>query len=81
MPGNAATIDSVSLTSSSAPFSINMPLVVVSKSVFEHIPRSDLSCNLRNLKIHAEENARVLLLLTRHLPEIYSFANAPMAVI
>jgi hypothetical protein len=68
--GNAATIDLALLTLSPAPCSIKMPLVVVSESVFEHIPRSDLSCILRNLKTHAEENGRVLLVLTR--PTIFT---------
>lgn len=46
------------------------PLVVVSESVFEHIPLSDLGLILHNLKSFAVASRRKLLLLSR--PTIYT---------
>jgi hypothetical protein len=69
--GNAATVDISQYVHPSA-FGADsiVPLVVVSESVFEHIPKSDLLCIMRNLKAHAEESGRDLLVLTR--PTIYT---------
>lgn len=47
-----------------------MPLVVISESVFEHIPRDDLSRILLNLRNHADASKRHLLIMTR--PTIFT---------
>lgn len=69
--GDAALADFESLALSSASFgSQQAPLVVVSESVFEHIPRAALSRILLNLRMHAEVSKRQLLVLTR--PTIFT---------
>jgi hypothetical protein len=69
--GNAALVDLPSLTVSSSPARANqMPLVVVSESVFEHIPNADLSRILLNLRHYAEASKRKLLILAR--PTIFT---------
>jgi hypothetical protein len=63
---NAALVELGSLTISSVPAaSQQIPLVVVSESVFEHIPGADLSSILLNLRHYAETSGRQLLILTR----------------
>jgi hypothetical protein len=69
--GDAALVDLASLaTSSASSESQHRPLVVVSESVFEHIPRADLSRILLNLRTLAEASKRQLLVLTR--PTIFT---------
>jgi hypothetical protein len=68
---DAASLDLALLTNSSAPTaSRQMPLVVVSESVFEHIPRADIARVLQNIRHHAEVSGRELLILTR--PTIFT---------
>jgi hypothetical protein len=69
--GNAASLDLALLTNSSAlSASRQMPLVVLSESVFEHIPRDDIARILLNMRHHAEASGRKLLVLTR--PTIFT---------
>jgi len=71
LQGNAALVALGSLTISSFPTaSQQMPLVVVSESVFEHIPSADLSLILLNLRHYSVASGRQLLILTR--PTIFT---------
>jgi hypothetical protein len=71
---NAACVDLNSLLAEPASVEVadhaSRPLVVISESVFEHIPRIDLVSILNNLKAFALASRRPLLLLTR--PTIYT---------
>jgi len=67
---NAAHVDYDNLLDHASGAVNSPPLVVVSESVFEHIPLADLRLILHNLKIFAHASRRKLLLLTR--PTIYT---------
>jgi hypothetical protein len=68
---DAATVDLHELLSrKTSEYVSDIPLVVISESVFEHIPTDSLKIILSNLKLFAESQNRTLLILTR--PTIYT---------
>jgi hypothetical protein len=67
---NAAHVDLDSLFAVASGAANTYPLVVVSESVFEHIPLADLELILHNLKGFSLASRRKLLLLAR--PTIYT---------
>jgi hypothetical protein len=67
---NAAYVDYNNIFADASGAVNSCPLVVVSESVFEHIPLADLGLILHNLNSFALASRRKLLLLTR--PTIYT---------
>ena len=67
--GNAALVD-LRVICPAAESCPQMPLVVISESVFEHIPSRDLSLILENLRTYAARSNRPLLILSR--PTIFT---------